>query len=298
MFNCVWAEGSLEADNRSHYALATLINNMLDRTEGLGFVHRNGFEQLPEDAPGAVIVIHGEHLMGKILELSERIKNLRWAISIIIGDEPAQFRSNFLVGDRKKVWIQMPIPGRSDHASRRLICGYPHDAPIFLANCADLIAKKSLDWSFAGQVNNINRRQCAQILRELKNGFLYESPRFWSGIPRDEYYGIMADSKVVVCPTGACTPDTLRVAEALEAGCVPIVEDRWPSSTTTGYWKYVLGEEPPFPLVTQWSDFTKVLDATLAGWPTICGNLQLWWKDYKSRMCSWLSEDMKLVGAL
>jgi len=301
MINCVWSETSLDADNRSHYAIATLVNNALDRAE-LGFVHRNGFKQLPSDADGAVVIVHGEHQVNKSQELFNDLTRLKWAVVIVIGDDGALFPSEFIHGclpkGRCKLWLQMAVPQRHHFIDRRIICGFPHDAPAFLGH--ELGKDRIYEWSYAGQVNHRWRRECVNVLRNLPKGYLYESPGFWNGIPRDQYYRVMAQSKIVACPAGACTPDTLRMAEALEAGCVPIVEDRWPpnfprgaSGVTTGYWRWVLGEQPPFPIITDWSQFPSMLAEHLVDWENRALRLKFWWHMYKEKQWRWLEEDVR-----
>jgi len=304
MLNAVWSEGSLDADDRSHYALCTLVNLTLDQAEGLGFVHRNGWDKMPADADGAVVLVHGGHQLATARDVISRVEKLGWAVTIVFGDEEGLFPTAPLKGPRHKVWVQMPVPGVHDHADRRLICGYPHDCPAYLLQCEKekRPGERPLNWAYIGQVNNENRRRCVAQLKMTNHGFLHEAPRFWSGgIERDEYYRKLASCKVAPCPTGAATPDTLRVAEALEAGCVPIVEDRWPpgrprgSSMKTGYWNYVLQETPPFPMLTDWQEWPRLLDNVLHDWPHNRNLISVWWHGYKQRMCRWLEEDVRAV---
>jgi len=298
VINCVWSEESLSADNRSWYAIATLVNNALDLAE-VGFVHRNGFKQMPNDADGAVVIIHGEHQATQVQPVIDHINRMRWSVVIVIGDEGARFPVDRLQGGRRKVWVQMPVPGRHDWVDRRLICSYPHDCQSYLKLVGP--QERDLNWSFAGQVNHQWRRECVQVLRGMTNGYLFESPTFWNGIPRENYYRVMLRSKVVACPAGSCTPDTIRVAEALEAGCVPIVEDRWPpfypqgSKVKTGYWKYVLGEDPPFPLIYDWREFPGMLAQEIAKWPVNAVRLSNWWSEYKAKWPRFLKEDIDAV---
>jgi hypothetical protein len=158
------------------------------------------------------------------------------------------------------------------------------------------IHKKPLNWSFMGQVNNPSRKQCVTVLKMMLHGYLYESPGFWQGLPRGEYYKKMAESKIVACPAGGAWPESLRLGEALEAGCIPIVEDCLLGGRS--YWEYVLGEKPPFPTLRHWSDFPLHLDQALREWPENRDKLQTWWKEYKTRASRWLVEDLRAIGAL
>jgi hypothetical protein len=86
------------------------------------------------------------------------------------------------------------------------------------------------------------------------------------------------------------------LGEALEAGCIPIVEDCLLGGRS--YWEYVLGENPPFPTLRHWSDFPLHLDQALREWPENRDKLQTWWKEYKTRASRWLVEDLRAIGAL
>jgi hypothetical protein len=267
----------------------------MDRAE-VGFIHRNGWDELPADASGAVVVIHGEHLAGKEPELLTRMANLSWILMIIMGDEPRIFNSDFFVGTRCKIWRQYPIPKRHDHEDRRLTAGYPSDCPAFLEHLQREMKEKKLNWSYMGQVSNFSRRQCVAQMKMLLHGYLYESPGFWLGLPRDEYYRRLAESKVVICPGGGAFPESLRMGEGLEAGCVPIVEDHLFNGIS--YWEYVLGEKPPFPTLVHWSDLPQRLDEVLRDWPASRDRLQDWWKGYKERMARWFEDDLRAVGGI
>jgi hypothetical protein len=293
--NVVWSEGVLGGDGRSRYATNTLLNTAIDRAE-VGFVHRNGWAELPSDASGAVVVIQGEHLAGQEADLLNRMASFSWALTVVMGDECRRFNSRPFVGPRRKVWRQYPIPGKHDYEDRRLTAGYPQDCPMYLEHLQDVLANKTLDFSYAGQVNSATRQACVSQLRSLPNGYVYQSSGFWQGLPRDEYYRKVAESKVIACPGGAAFPESLRMGEALEAGCVPVVEDCF--IVGTSYWKYVLGEELPFPTLTNWQDFPRLLEQVLREWPANRNRLQTWWAGYKARMPRWFEEDLRAVGAL
>lgn len=295
MINCVWAEGVLGGDGRSRYATNTLLNTAIDRTE-IGFVHRNGLAELPANSEGAVVVVHGEHMAGQVEELRSWSAPLSWMLMIIMGDELRTFDSLPFVGSRRKIWRQYPLPGKHDHEDRRLVAGYPSDCPAYLEHLQMELSRKVLDWSYMGQVNNLSRRQCVTQLKMVNRGYLYESPGFWLGLPHAEYYKRMAESKVVACPAGGAFPESLRMGEALEAGCVPIVEDRVINGVS--YWKYVLGEEPPFPTLVYWTDFPRLMDQALRDWPSSRDKLQVWWAKYKAKMCDWFIEDLKAIGGI
>ncbi len=298
MVNVVWSETSLDPDNRSHYGVATLVNNAMDRCE-LGCIHRNGFDQLPVDAPGAIVVIHGAHQANQLQYLSDKLNRLSWSVVIVIGDEGAVFPAERLAANRRKIWLQMPVPGRHDFVDRRLVCGFPHDAQAFLEHCQGL--PRRYVWSFSGQCNHRWRQECVDQLGGMRDGFLMRSPGFWQGLARDEYHKVLAESMFVACPSGACTPDTLRVFESLEAGAIPVADDRFPPgyprgyTNAGGYWSYVLNGNVPFPTLTNWLDFPMIIQEWSQGYEERRQKLQAWWKEYKGSMSGWLEQDVRAV---
>lgn len=316
MVNVVWSECPLASDNRARYATNTLLNLAMDHAE-VGLVHRNGFENLPPDAKGAIVVIHGEHQVGIARELISRVRQLQWSLSIVTGDECSLFPSWELVGANRKVWQQYPVPGQHDFADRRLTAGYPHDCP----NHLDLLRSqfsatgvggygvfdtdRIYDFSYVGQVNHAGRRACVNVLKTMLNGYVYETPGFWQGLDRAEYYRILTRTKVVACPAGGAIPESLRIGEGIEAGCMVVVDDRWPPGFPrlgrpgmNGYWRHVLQEEPPFPVIQDWRAFPEVLEDVLRGWPANRDRLREWWGGYKRRWAKWLEDDLRALGAL
>lgn len=301
----VWYEGVNGLEKRSRYGIATLLNEAFDGAREFEFNHQ---DTMSGAGDGAVVVIHGDHLRNRVDAVRSDLAALPWALVVVIGDEASVFPSCRLLAPdiipdtrsyapNRILWQQMPIPGQHDLAKRKLICGYPHDTQMHLANYDAMRVDRPTDWFFSGQVNHIRRRMCVDQLKNLRNGDLVCTPGFWQGLDRAEYYRRMAQAKIVVCPAGVSTPDTLRVAEALEAGCIPIADGLhhrvgYPS----GYWQYVFGENPPFPVIDDdWRSLPKVIDEVLSQWPSNRNQCVEWWKNYKRKMVSWLSEDLQAI---
>jgi hypothetical protein len=155
---------------------------------------------------------------------------------------------------------------------------------------------RELDWFFAGQANHERRRKLVATLLGLPGGRLKETAGFAQGFDRVDYLALMAQAKVVPCPSGPATPDSFRVWEALEAGCIPVVDEDCPAYNTPGFWELLLGEKPPFPTVTDWSTFPAVLDGLLDGWPDNTAIIQAWYRDYKQRLAGRIVADIQEVA--
>ena len=289
----IWYEGVLGLEKRSRYGVATLLNEAFDSVTDVELVHCSGMADCPADATEAVVVIHGEHVLNQAYQVQVDLNRFQRSLVIVFCDEPGNFPTRTLMTPNRRIWQQMPVQGVHDFADRFMICGYPHDTQMHLANYDATLVDRPIDWFFAGQVTHIRRIQCVTELRRLPNGKLIETPGFWQGLERAEYFRTMAASKIVICPSGTSTPDTLRVAEALEAGCMPIVDNVYPQSNRpAGFWQYVLKCQPPFPLITDWSTLPQILAEELAKWPANRDAAMEWWKTYKRSTYGWMQQDI------
>lgn len=250
-------------------------------------------DTLPNEG-GAVVVLPARHHVEQVHELNDLIQGLDWLILILTGDEEGVFPWGEVKHPNKKLWVQTPYSTIHEGVDRRLGDGYPPKCREILREIGP--QERKYDWFFAGQVRDNSRRQeCVRVLQKHSlNGYLLETDGFGQGMDYREYLSIMAQSKIVVCPSGFFSPDTFRVFEALEAGCVPIVENRSHFHPDLGYWRFLFGEFP-FPAVDSWFQFSRVRNQILSGWDIIQPHTQAWWKEYKASMAQWLREDLEAL---
>lgn len=285
MIPVVWYEGV------RWYGCTKFLNQLFDTTPfvhpDFSFTHFLNAKEVP-DTEEAVVVIHGDHQISKVYDIQQYLKKFDRSIVINIGDENGWFPMDQLQASGRKMWMQMPVPGKHDFC-RRFILGYPPDAPSYIQV---LGGDKSHDWFFSGQITHSHRQRCAEQLRTLTNGVLKETSGFFQGFGREEYYRQMNEAKVIPCPSGPVTPDTFRVWEALESGCVPIVDASCPKSGFPPYfWEYVFDEKPPFQLVHNWDCLPDLIEEQLKEWPHNAIKLSAWWQNYQSLAYSWLATD-------
>ena len=279
------------ANERITDSCAAQLNEMLDSYPTKHYV--KGAER---PIAGAVIVFHGEHTLPmEVDRLNRWASEVPWVIFVSVGDEYCNFPYSQLSHPNMRLWCQTPKPGKVT-ASRYLIEGYPHDCKTHLHNAG--YQHRNFDWMFAGQVNHVRRETLAATLRNYNGAhMLMETKSFSSGLPHDLYYKMMKQAKVVPCPSGLATPDSFRFAEALEAGCIPVL-DACSLDGVTGYWDMVLGQHP-FEVVEDWTTFPAVCASLLR--PDILKHYQkvcrVWWESYKALFGQWLAQDLVILGA-
>lgn len=132
-------------------------------------------------------------------------------------------------------------------------------------------------WSYVGERWDHNRNIMASAMRTVPNGLLYvvhhNGPRM-SVVDMSKLY---RSSIFVPCPRGAISMDNFRVTEALEAGCIPIVE-------RNDYWLKMHGPDCPILQINDWNEVPVIISnlyrerAALENLRMLCFN---WWNKRK-----------------
>jgi len=250
-----------------------------------------GFENVAIDAPLAVLMIPGRHSLNDYDRINICSRRFDKVVFFVYGDEEGAFDLSRLDHPRKRIWWAMP-PYVTQHPDMPLINGWPSEAPALIAQHAT--KDRVFDWSFMGQVTHSRREQCVAALRDVPFGCLLKTPGFTQGVPRNDYYTVLAQSKLVPCPSGPCTPDSFRFAEALEAGCIPIADDLTPKPEyPQGYWRYTLGVDCPIPVIQDWSLLPDLMAEWLKDWEEKSAVCQAWWKEKKRYWIRSMREDLQ-----
>lgn len=256
---------------------------------------------------GAIIVFPARAQVDYVDRLNADIKKLRWVIIMVTGDEEASFPFDKLKHPNMKLWVMSPRRLPRYEGVRFLGTGYPPQAKEHLAAAQINAYTRGYDWMFAGQITHERRRQMAAKLLEMQQrddmyGEYLPSEGFTQGVEPLDYYAIMAASKIAICPSGPQTPDSFRLFEALEAGCIPIADTRIPSDMPNDqfgddYWTWFFGEEPPFPVITDYDQLPGYTLEALHDWTAKANRVGAWWMKKKRQMAYWLEQDLIAVEA-
>jgi hypothetical protein len=282
--NVIW---HAQTEGRGRYDSTSMLNDMLDLYD---VTHIGGWDSMP-DVDGAVIIVHGGREVGRLDRLNEDIKKLSWCIIVALGDEESSFPVEKIEHPHRKIWVQEPIPGRHDFADRFMINGYGHDRHRHIVD-----VEKDLQWFFGGQVSHERRVACVDALRKINwGGVVIETRGYFQGVSLAEYMRLMCRAKIVLCPSGPFSPDAARPWDALEAGCIPVLDDLSPTRKERGFWKYVLGEHP-LPVLTDWNDLLLVVPELLESWEETAAICQHFWQEYQTSFRRWLFKDLTMLG--
>jgi hypothetical protein len=135
-------------------------------------------------------------------------------------------------------------------------------------------------WSFAGHKRSEPRANMLSALSEISPNRVHLTAGFNTsdGLSQDDYRALLQDTVFVPCPTGFSTPDTFRACEALEAGCIPILE----RGAELDYFDGLLGPHP-IPSVDKWEQAPDLIRAIFTSGDIEARRIECaaWWKRHK-----------------
>lgn len=126
--------------------------------------------------------------------------------------------------------------------------------------------------------------------KRYKKGFIRFTKRFRTGLSSDSYSSILYNSKIVLCPPGNPNAETMRLFEAMRAGCIIITDAQLPEVYT-----YI---GAPIIKVKKWRELDEIVPQLLSN-PTNMQELQNitldWWSSHCSEkaIATYISECIK-----
>lgn len=154
--------------------------------------------------------------------------------------------------------------------------------------------ERKYDFTFIGQLPHTGTRAgfkigLEQMLENFPDKYNYRiefTDGFGQGLPHSEFIDLLNNSKIVLCPYGAYSPETFRFFEILKMGAIPMVE-RLPH-----FWYY---DKAPF-VKTGWSKLDKYLSIALntLNSPKIAREIFMQLAEYNMTMLNetWLAQQL------
>lgn len=262
------------------------------------FPHVDGLGRALEDGhDGAVVVVPGRHHVGDVQAINALLSRLAWCVVIITGDEEARFPYNDLDHGRMRIWVQSPMPHNPPKREDVTFFGdgYRTGTDELLKRLGPPEPYEIEDFFFAGQVTHSRRNAMANALeyRPGIRGEVVATTAFGSGLEQEEYLRRLRCAAVAPCPSGPVNPGTFRLWEALEAGCVPLVDAHTSRTELHDYWAwFAKAAAPVFPVVHDWvGEAEGLVRHYAAQWPTWNLVYSAWWTMEKRRLAWRLAED-------
>lgn len=261
------------------------------------FKHHMGIK---DPCKGGVVIINGRTHVNDTDKINKDLEKLGWCVFIDCGDEEALFPIDKIKHTMIRKWVMLPRMNQHNDVYR-LPQGYRPETPKLLKEIG--YKEKTQDWFFCGQITHERRFQCRDEI-----AYLNDSGRFTNGtmvatcafaqekMPYQEYLENMAKTKIVFCPSGPETPDSFRLYEALEAGCVPVVDAFSTNNKVVGFWQYLFGDHIPFPIVDYWDKLPILLPELLRTYPELSVKCFAWWQQQKKKIEDKLYDDIKEIN--
>jgi hypothetical protein len=149
-------------------------------------------------------------------------------------------------------------------------------------------ASRRHTWGFAGDGKKLTRAEMLQEMGRIANGTVHLTSGFGApdALSPADYRALLDECVYAPCPSGWSNLESFRVYEALEAGCIPIVEQR----PNFDYFTALLGPHP-MPTVSQWSDAPALIERLdAAATERLRLECVAWWADYKPKLKARLTD--------
>lgn len=251
----------------------------------------------PPDGDGAVVVCPARYHTPD--EVNGLIAQLPWVVLVLTSDEESTFDHRAVKHPNLSLWVMTPRPDRTYPEGVRFLGeGFNPTTRPTLAEVGN--PARTTDVFLSGQNTHERRWELFKTLDAITRWRMdvTATPGFMQGYDRAEYLGRMAATKVAPCPSGPATPDSFRLYEALEAGCVPLADMTAPGAyPNRGYWEMV-APGAPFEQVPHWHEVEKYIRTALDGWPRNAAECQAWWVRQKRRMALDLADDVARLSGL
>ena len=150
------------------------------------------------------------------------------------------------------------------------------------------IKRRKYKWSFVGTAHKSSRHDLLFQLKNIQPFFQHKTEKFNEKIIEvNEMSEILSSTEFMPCPNGFFHPETYRLYEALECGCIPIVENAY---------KYYdrLFPNNPFIKIDMWSEanviIKKMKEEEIKKKSEECS---IWWKKYKSKIQNFVEDRIK-----
>jgi hypothetical protein len=170
------------------------------------------------------------------------------------------------------------------HADKRKLTFFPlgYKTGFSRPGVGKPAAERRYLWSFVGDPKKATRPAMLEALADTGDNFVHLISGFNAAdaLPTLRYRQIMDESVFVPCPAGWQNLDNFRAWEALEAGCIPIVERR----AGFDYFASLCGGQYPFPSIVEWREATALVSRDRRELEALRQRCSDWWQEHKASL--------------
>lgn len=246
----------------------------------------------------AIVIIPARSHKNKIDEINTELAKIKNCLLVLTGDEESVFPVEHIKHDNIKIWVQNARKNRHEGYTR-FGTGYPPQLANILP---DEAPEKDLDIFFAGQVTHKRRKEAVSKIKNL-NEYKYkllETEGFTQGLEHKEYLDNFSRAIYAPCPSGPETPDSFRLYEALENGCIPFADTLTPKADNSdfgeNFYDFLFMEKTPLPLITDWASVRGYIQSIQPTWKKTANNIMAWYMRYKNNMKNRLHNDLRTLN--
>lgn len=223
---------------------------------------------------GDVLIIIDSSIEEKI-ELYEKFKSICSKIFLFhLGDEAGSYNVTSVYDNCNYIW--RPFCSNRYFVNKKVKC-----IPIGYKSGVKNINKENrkYKWAFTGTPHKSSRHDLLYQFSNIKPYFCHKTQKFdVKTISVDKMNEVLSSTEFIPCPNGFFHPETYRLYEALETGCIPIVE------STYQYYDRLFPNNP-FIKINKWIDAKEILNS----WNKEKINNQsqeciLWWSIHKNKI--------------
>jgi hypothetical protein len=168
-----------------------------------------------------------------------------------LNDE-AYLQDTSIYEDATIVYRQYYHPKYDGNAKiKTLPLGYKYDFKRQPFAALKKPSERAFAWSFMGQVTKSDRPLMIKGLKNLKVPHYFHHNNYFmssDALTTEFYQATLLETKIAPAPLGFVNPDSYRLWESLECGCIPTVRD--PQDT---YFRRAYGNVP-FLVISSWAD--------------------------------------------
>jgi hypothetical protein len=209
-------------------------------------------------------------------DLSNKVKKI---FLIHLGDEGGAEKKDLVYSLCEHIWRTFSLPMFKNFKNVTSIpIGYKCDPIKDNIN----ILKRNYKWSFLGTTHGSSRYDLLNKHKNITPNFINLTENF-SGkksMDTDDYYKILNNSIFAPIPHGYFHPETYRLYEALEAGCIPIIENPFQ------FFDNFLPNNPLLS-VNSWEDSSTIIKKYLENKKDIeilRNKINDWWTQHKENL--------------